>query len=248
MKNIIKIDITTYLLIILAILSASFEYLIILFSIVIFHELGHLFWLKKYHKKIISIKIYPFGGITKYESYLNHHLKEELLISLGGIINQIFLIFIITLIYKINLINLNTFNLFIKSNYLLLIFNLLPIIPLDGSKILNIIFEYFLSYYKSLLIMIIISIICLITFTIIIITNKINNLIILSFLYYNIYLFIRNYPYLKERFIIERLLYDLPYKKIKYDTLFRKDKLKQETYHYYDYISEKKILAKIYKR
>ena len=72
MKNILKIDITTYILILLSLFAGAFKNIIILLNIIIIHELGHIWWLKKYHKNIINITIYPFGGITKYSSYLNH--------------------------------------------------------------------------------------------------------------------------------------------------------------------------------
>ena len=248
MKSIIKIDITTYIIILLSLFSASFKRIIILFIVIIFHELGHLFWLYKYHKKIINIKIYPFGGITKYESLLNHNIKEEIIISIGGIINQILLFFIIKLLFILNIINFNTYCLFNKSNMFLIIFNLLPIISLDGSKLLNSILEYFFTYSNSLIITIIISFISLIIFTIISISLKINALIILSYLYYCFFMFIRNYKYIKERFVLERILYKIPYNNIRYDTLFNKNKLRQQTYHYFDYIPEFKILDKIYKR
>ena len=248
MKNIIKIDITTYILLILSMFTASFKKIIILFLIIIFHELGHIIWLNKYHKKIISINIYPFGGITKYVSFLNHNLIEELIISIGGIINQLIFYLMSYILFRINLLNSNTYTLFIKYNTLLIIFNLIPIIPLDGSKIINILLEYFFSYNKSLLLTIIISIISLVIFNIISLSIKINTLIIIVFMYFNIISIIKNYKYLKERYVLERYLYQFPYKKIKYDTSFNKNKFRQETYHYFNYESENKILTKIYKR
>ena len=243
MKNIIKFDFTTYILVLLSLLSASFKNIIILFSIIIFHELGHIMFLKLFNKEIISVTIYPFGGITKYHSLLNHNLFQELLVSLGGIINQLILYIIFYVLYSCSFMSGYTYNLFIKYNTLLIIFNMLPIIPLDGSKTLNILLEYTFSFHYSLIIITYTSIISLITFTTIIISNKINNLVIISFLIYQLVIFIKNKNYLESKFILERHLYKIPYKKIKYNSSFNKKLLKQETLHFFNHINESKYLS-----
>ena len=244
--KIIKFDISLYIIILLSLISAQFKNIIILFTIIIIHELGHILWLKIFNKKVISIKIYPFGGITLYEDLLNHNLFKELIISLGGIINQLILIIIFNLLYKYNLISLYTFNIFNNYNYCLILFNLLPIIPLDGSKIFNTMINYFISYYKSITISIILSFITLIFFIIYLFSYKINNYIILGFLIYGIIKYIIDIKYLKNKFILERYLYNLPYKKIEYNELYNANKLKIEKYHFFNHKSEKKILTKIF--
>ena len=186
MKNILKIDITTYIIILLSLISGNFKEIITLYIIIFFHELGHYIMLKKYHKRIIKITIYPFGGITKYNSLINHKIKEELLIASAGIINQLILIPFIILFYKLNLINTFTYNLFFKNNLTLLIFNLLPIIGLDGEKIIHYTLEYFFSFNLSNKIILIISLITTIIFFIYSYTLKINTLIIITFLIYNL--------------------------------------------------------------
>ena len=83
--------------------------------------------------------------------------------------------------------------------------------------------------------------------TIISFSLKINNIIIISFLYYHFYMIIKNYKYIKERYILERYLYKFPYRKIKYNNNYNKNYFMQETYHYFNYISEDKVLDTIYK-
>ena len=246
MKNILHIDLTTYLIIILSLFCAQFKDIIIIYSIILIHELGHLFWLKRYHKKVISITIYPFGGITKYESLINHNLKEEFLISIGGIINQIILYLPFIILFKYNLIHLYTFNLFLKYNTSLLIFNLLPIIPLDGSKALGIILERHFPYHLCNKIQIYSSIIFLILFFGYSFSLKINSLIIISFLIFQIITFIKHVKYIEQEFILERYLYNISYSKIRYIKSFNKDKLYQRCYHYFNYVPESHILAKLF--
>lgn len=134
--------------------------------IITFHELGHLFvaYLLGYKKS--SIIIYPFGGITKYNSYLNSSMLDELLILIGGPLFQEILYLLILFLCKNNLvssINFNIVSLFHKS---LLYFNFLPIVPLDGSKLLLLILEKVFSYRKSNVLIIIISFISIFLFAV----------------------------------------------------------------------------------
>lgn len=247
MKHILKIDYTTYILLVLSLFCGNFKRIIILFVIIIIHELGHLIWLKKYHKKIIKITIYPFGGISKYQSLINHNLKEEFLIAMGGILNQILLLIPFYFLKKYMLINDYTYHLFITYNYYLIIFNVLPIIPLDGSKALNILLELIWPYHLANRYLIIISFISLIFFILYSFTFKVNILIIISFLIYELILFIKNCKYLEDKMVLEHFLYDIPYHKIRYFKEYNKHLFYQNTFHYFNYVPEKVILNKIYK-
>ena len=74
MKNIIKFDITFYILVILSILSAQFKNIIILFLIIIFHELGHI-----YHGHIdAGAKFIDYHQASGMETEANHFAVEAL--------------------------------------------------------------------------------------------------------------------------------------------------------------------------
>ena len=248
MKNIIKIDLSTYFTILLYLISGSFKEILILYLIIIIHEIGHLFFIKYYNKDILELKIYPFGGITKYNSLVNHNIKEELIITISGIFNQLLLIIIYNLLFKFNIINNYTYTIFNKLNISLLIFNILPIIGLDGEKLLHLLLELFIPYVKANNISVFISLITLIIFTISSINLKINVLFVLSFLIYKLYFFIRNKKYLENKFFLERYLYDIPYKKIIYIKDNNLNKMYQEKYHFFKYINEKKFLETKYRK
>ena len=63
------------------------------------------------------------------------------------------------LLYKNSLLSTRNFELFKSYHYTLLFFNLMPIYPLDGGKLLNIIINYLLPYKKGNKLVIFISII-----------------------------------------------------------------------------------------
>lgn len=150
----------------LSLLSGYFRYIFILTFIIIFHELGHLFFAYLCGYKEASVVIYPFGGITKYNGYLNSPMLQELFLLIGGPLFQEILFLILSILYKNNLISEINFNIIHLFHTNLIYFNFLPIIPLDGSKLLLLILEKFFSYKKSNVTLIIISFISILLFSI----------------------------------------------------------------------------------
>lgn len=244
-----KINSATYFLILTFLLTGLIKNIIIIYLIVVIHELGHIFIIKKLKYKIIKVEIYPMGGITSIDKKINTKISHEILISIFGILFQILLLIIMYILFKNSIIRESTYILFKSYNKTIMIFNLLPIIPLDGyiflRSILEIIFPYKKTYYLSLIISII-SIILFITYNEIF---SLNNYLIISFLIYKIIISIKEFKYIYMRFLTERYLYDLPYQKLKYENKTNIDLLKKDTYHYFkekDKIySEKKVLTKI---
>lgn len=249
MKNtrvLLNINLATYFLILTFLFTGLIKNIVLIYLIVIFHEIGHLFIIKILKYKVLRIDIYPLGGVTKIDKKINTSIKDELLISIFGIIFQIILALVFILLYKINLVSSNTFNLFITYNSTIMIFNMLPIIPLDGyiflRSILEIIFPYKKSYYLSFIISII-SIILFITYNEL---YSLNNYLMISFLIYKIINSLKDFKYENMRFLLERHLFNLKYHKIKNEKKPNLNLLKKDTYHYFKnnntIISEKKLL------
>ncbi len=226
MKNIlnkININIFTYIYFLICIFSGYIKNILIIFIIIFIHELGHILFIKLFKYKIINIDIYPFGGYIKIDKMINTSINKDILITLGGIILQLVLY-----------INTCKYYLFSYYNLIIIIFNLLPIIPLDGSKLLNLLLEKKYSYYLSYKLNIIISSIFLIIFIIYNYLYNLDNYIIILFLIFKLLESLKYYKYLYNRFLLERYLYNIEYKYIKYNSNSLKD-LKKETKHYFKY-------------
>ena len=127
------------------------------------------------------------------------------------ILNQLLVYLIFFLLYKNNIINNYFFNILKNYNYSILFFNLIPIIPLDGSKILNIILNKIFSFRRSYILLNIISVLLLIIF---IFKSNGGLLIVILFLIYKIYLNVKERNLIFNRFILEKYLYKDDYKKI----------------------------------
>lgn len=242
-----KIRISKYflILILLCFVTGLIKELSALIILIIFHEFGHYLISYIFKWNISRIDIYPFGGLIKFEEQIDKPLLEELLICISGPLNQFIIYLILLFIHSINLISDNYFNIIRNYHYSMFIFNLLPIIPLDGSKILNILLNYIFNYKLSYNLLLFISTIFLFLF-IIIFKNNYSYFIIISFLIYESYIYIKNKRIYVKRFILEKYLYKNKYKK--YLKINNINKMKRNRKHLIKnnniYITEKEYIKK----
>ncbi len=251
MKNILmnlKINNLTYILLFVCALTGMFKSILLIFLIILIHEFGHVFFIKKFGYEIKSIELYPFGGITKIEKDLNSPINSDLVIACGGFIFQLFLLIIFFTMFKLNIINEITFNLFNTYNKAILVFNLLPIIPLDGYIILKSILEKYLTFKKTNILTIIISVIGIIFYFQYNYVYSVNNYMIITLLIYKTYITFKNRKFIYNRFLLERYLNFYPYKKTKQEKIINFQNFKKETLHFFKvgnrYVHEREILKK----
>lgn len=222
----IKINDVTIIFLLTAFLCGYIKKYLMVFTIIMIHEFGHVFFSKIFKYEIVSIEIFPFGGITKCNKLLNNNIFKDLLISFGGIIFQS-IMFIFCIVGIINS------ELFCSINNSIIIFNLLPIIPLDGSNILFDILNLFLNYKKSLFIYFIISIISIFVFIHYFYYSLFNHIFIISlFLVKTINIF-NNRKIIFQKFILERILYNIKYRKAKTTNIDINKYQKDVKYYYY---------------
>ncbi len=242
----------TYIIIAISfILTGYFSNLIIFTSIIIIHELGHYLIAKINNLNPERIIIYPFGGITKLNNMINTKIYKELMVALSGVLFQSIYYLIIIIFYKNNLIRDYIFNLYKNYHYSILIFNLLPIHPLDGSKILTLLLSKFIPYKLTMKLNIVISIIT--GFLVL----KINyyqfnytTILIGTIIIDNLTKYYKNINYVFNRFLLERYLYKITLNKTK--SIDKIDNMYKEKYHIIKennaYLTEKQALIQRFKR
>lgn len=105
------------------------EYLIIMFFCVI-HEIGHIVVGIAFKMKPEKIELMPFGLSASFFANFNdkHYKIKEIFVALAGPITSLALAILCTYI--------NIPEVF-YSNILILLFNLIPIYPLDGGRVLK---------------------------------------------------------------------------------------------------------------
>lgn len=178
--------------------------------------------------KVKEINIYMFGGVTILNEDLNLPIYKEVLFLVMGPLSQILFVLLIKLLYTIGYVNALTFDKIIIINKFLLTFNLLPILPLDGGKLVNNVLDYFIPYKLSHKITIIISLL-FIPF-IFIINNKLLGIVLIIFLLYKIYLEINNNKHKLNRLLLERKLKLYKFKKLKRINTFEEVKRNENFY------------------
>ena len=219
MKNILTKIEFHYSFLIMAlglVLTGHFANLLVFTSLIIIHELGHISTSLLYKYEVEKIIIYPYGGLTKINKLINTNIGKDLLVAISGIIMQSIYFLIIFLLYRNGIVREYIYNLFWLYHKSMLIFNLLPIIPLDGFKILNLILSCFFNFNLSNNLSVFISLVTMIGFLFSDLYEK-NYSIILIFgiLLKNIYRFYNNIIYIYNRFLLERYLYNINYKSTK---------------------------------
>ena len=129
-------------------------------------------------------------------------------------------------------------------NYSILIFNLLPIYPLDGGRIIQLLICYLTSYQLSFKIIYFISFIFLGIITLIFFYKPtINILLIIILLVIKLITEKRNINYYLEKFILERYLHKYKFKKSK---IVRKTKDFKRDYYHLIKINDKYFLEEEY--
>ena len=239
----INVDSSFYFFIILSCLSANFENFILFLSVIIVHELGHVFMGLILGWELDKICLYPYGGITKFNEDINRRLIEELLVILSGPFLQLCYFFVGYFLFE------NYF--FNYYNLSILIFNLIPIYPLDGGKILNIVLSYFLSFRFSYYLSIGISFIISFLFICYLIMNNYTFNIILMFIIVlsKVIIELRKRNYYFNKFLLERYLNRYNFKKTKSISSIKKMMRDKRHIIFFNnkYYTEKEYLKNLYR-
>ena len=224
-----------------------FKEFFMVFSLIIIHELGHLTMAVYYKWNLDKIAVYPFGGCVKFNERLTKPLKEEFLILLSGPLAQMIFFLFVSFLEMNGLITYRNFLIFKSYHYTLLIFNLLPIYPLDGGKILNIFLNAMFPYKKGNKLVIIISFILLIGS--VFLYQNINFVLMAILLLSELFIYLKRQPFLYNTLLLEKYLKNNDYKKVK--IIPNKDLMYKEKRHIIlyknKYITEKDYLKQRFK-
>lgn len=109
---------------------------LVLYGSILLHECGHILAAKLLGRKISSIKILPVGLNATIDDRPGCRW-ERLLIYISGPLANVLLFTALMLINSYYLYQTDNMRFFILVNICLAIFNLIPVLPLDGGRILG---------------------------------------------------------------------------------------------------------------
>lgn len=151
----IKIHPLFWLTIFIGIITASFKEIMLLFSIVFIHELGHACMANYYGWRIKKIELLPFGGVAEVEEYGNKSMKEEIMVLLAGPFQHVWIFLLCKYLFVLGLLSEELYTFLFYNNLSILCFNLLPIWPLDGGKLIFVLISLrkpFIEAHKKIII------------------------------------------------------------------------------------------------
>ena len=214
----IKLDLKIFLLLFLFLLTSQLEMYLLLMLFAIIHELGHLAAGLILKFKPEEIKLTPVGLQIQFkvsdEEYKLNNVKsytiKKAIIALAGPLTNFIIATIMIAIAQINIELQYTymFSLIVYSNLLIAMFNLIPIYPMDGGRVVKEILSIILGKTKAYKITYMISktVLILLTAVASIAILYIHNIAILIIIAYLWYLEIAEIRKYNRRKNIEKLL------------------------------------------
>lgn len=194
----------TLLYLIMAYFSGRFFEYVLALGIVCFHEMFHYIFARIYDFDIEKVEILPFGAFLSLRDYGLHHIIEEAIMIMAGLCSHFFLYIMIMVLGE------NSF--LLQMNRLVFVFNILPIYPLDGSKLLLLFLSLWMDYQKAIRLQIKLSIFTLCVVCILYL--QISYFVVYGYLIYINYQYIKEYRLSMIRLLVLRGKHKL-YKKKK---------------------------------
>lgn len=184
----IEIDIKIILLLILFIITSQIKVYSIFIVFIFLHELVHMLIGYILGMKITNLRLNILGFSAEMYNYNFRKSYIKIITYLSG---PVFNLLCAIIFYYMEL-NQQLKITLVYTNLILCVFNLFPIMPLDGGKILKEILKKFCGNKKANIIMINLtkSILLFLSFTYSIVILKIKNLAILFLIIYMWYLYV----------------------------------------------------------
>lgn len=155
MIRILGIDLSLHplfvIIMLFSVLTGQFLELLTLFTIVLIHEIGHVVAALLVGVTVKSVQLLPFGGVAVIEDHGRLTASREIGIALAGPLQNGIMIVMALGLQQAGYGNQEFLMYFINANAIIALFNLLPILPLDGGKVLQATVSLFLPYYYTLL-------------------------------------------------------------------------------------------------
>lgn len=222
----LKIDLKIFLFVFLFLITSQIEMYIILMIFAIVHELGHLIAGLILRFKPEEIRLTPVGLQIRFKAdYQKESLKnnkeieiKRAIVAFAGPLTNLLISTFVLIMCKFNshLQNLYIIQIVVYANFLIAMFNLIPIYPMDGGRFLNEVLKIFIGNKKAYKITYFVSKTILILLTalssiLILYIHNIAIIIILAYLWYLEIIEIRRY---NRRRNVEKVIQNMEKEKI----------------------------------
>ncbi|TSB46206.1 M50 family metallopeptidase [Alkalicoccobacillus porphyridii] len=133
----------------IGIITGFFREALMLFSIVFIHEIGHAAAAAYFGWKVRRIELLPFGGVAEIEDSGNKPIFQELIVVMAGPVQHLWMIALSYILVTTPIWSVANHELFVWHNVIILCFNLLPVLPLDGGRLVQLWFMERWSFRRA---------------------------------------------------------------------------------------------------
>ncbi|MGO4372630.1 M50 family metallopeptidase [Paenibacillus sp. 2TAB19] len=134
-----------------SVFTGYFAELLTLFLLVIVHELGHVIMARSFGWTVREVKLLPFGGVAEVEEAGGVSAAEDAMVAIAGPLQNLWMGLAAWGCGQLGLWDADWATYVWKANLMIGMFNLLPIYPLDGGKLLQAALSYVMNYYSMLI-------------------------------------------------------------------------------------------------
>jgi|GEM_PF-556782 peptidase M50 len=135
--------------ILFALWCGFFRQYLMMFFLMLCHELAHLVALWKREIKIHSISVEPFGINIRLQNELIQNPDDEIIMALAGPLCNLGLALAFLLFRSVSGIWNQELSFLYYANISCALVNLLPAVPLDGGRVLRAFLSKFIGYIKA---------------------------------------------------------------------------------------------------
>ncbi|MFC0557805.1 M50 family metallopeptidase [Halalkalibacter alkalisediminis] len=146
----IKINPLFWFVVGIGVFTGYFREVLMIFTIVFIHEMGHAVAAHWFKWRIHKIELLPFGGVAEVEDVGNRPFHEELIVILAGPLQHIWMMLLSYALVHFSFWTSTDHHLFIWHNIMILCFNLIPVLPLDGGRLVQLWCTYRFPYVQAL--------------------------------------------------------------------------------------------------
>lgn len=121
---------------------------LMVFALVLGHEAAHLLTGKAYGFKVTGLELFPYGGTAYCDDLFEGRKWEESIMALAGPFFNLVLLFAVQFARWQGLLAGSWAEDFVRYNLYLAAFNLLPVLPLDGGRVVRAVLAESLGFVR----------------------------------------------------------------------------------------------------
>ena len=136
----------------------SLGFMVLLFACVLAHEFGHIFMARRFGVTTPTVTLLPIGGVAQLER-IPEKPSEEFLVAIAGPLVNVVIAAALVILFGASLdprhlagmdnAAVNTLDRLAVVNVFLVVFNLIPAVPMDGGRVLRALLASRLGYTRA---------------------------------------------------------------------------------------------------